>query len=332
MLISRLLSHDLGVIVCCNIVDGLQLGLFDNRLVRTTFDWWESLCVHSNITDPKKTIYALRDLAFDTGNLPGDFRAGVPRPDLSFIAKRKAGSSAKNKQAATVMPAERLSEKMTGADLLRLENSYGVRFPKSRREWTPAIIDRVQALPDAQRVFTIPSIIDLHPICLWYTRETDLRSCLNSASVRSNAARDMLGLVHYKEGTPVAVLYFSRDDLKGGLDDRPTFTEAADNRRFKSSADSPAYKKRRSWGQAADLQKVADGEAVIDGCPERICKPNHHSFQIGFDVLGTTLGVRGASIGPDSDTAFARLLVDRSSNGAAPPIAEIEVRLRSAIA
>jgi hypothetical protein len=332
MLIARLVTHDLGVIVCCNILDGLQLGLYDRQLVQTTFKWWESWCKYSGITSPEKTVYALRDLVFDTGNIPDSFWAGVLRPDLAFIAKRRAGGGAKNKVAATIMPAERLADKMTDMDLVRLENSFGVKLPKSRREWTATIIDRVQKLPDAERVFTIPTITQLHPICLWYTREADFLSRPGVAASSSNAARDSLGLVHYEAGTPVAVLYFFRDELEGGLDDRPTFTEAADNRRFKSRPDKSASRKLSSWGHAADLDRVANGRKVIDGCAERICKPQLHSFQIRFDVLGSTSGIRGNLRGTDSDDLFASLLVDRSSGGKKTTLAEIEARLRIEVA
>lgn len=331
MLLGRLLSHDRGVIVCCNILDGLEAGMYDQYLVREIFDWWQALSVHTATIDPEKTIYLLRDLAFESvlKNIPPDFRFGIPRPRFSFWIKRRIGNVKVNKSLATVIPAHYLRQKISNDDLRRFENVHGVTFPVVRAEWTSDIIERVQRVSAAKRTFTLRSTEYLHPICLWYTREEDLRSKIDRSAGRPNAARDALGLVHYEEATPLAVLYFSHDELTADADDRPTFTEAADNRRFKARGDSFLSKKRPSWGQTVDLKKIGSGQTILDGCPERIARPVPHGFQLGFDILGVTSGIRGAATGLDSDSAFAEILVTQSSKVSRRTKTEVESRLRS---
>ncbi len=297
------------------------------------FDWWEALCIHYGITDIEKTIYLLRELAFDSvlKKIPTTFRPGIRKPDIAFKAGRRARSSNKDATIATIMPAERLHEKIVSADLLRFENSYGVRFPTVRSQWTLDLIRRMQRLPARNRTFRTPATVPLHPVCLWYTRAADLGKKIASTPSRSNAARDTLGLVHYEDATPVAVLYFSHKELNTTADDRPTFVEAADNRRFKTRGDAAATRKRGHWGETTDLEKFATGKLVIDGCPERIVAPVARTFRVRFDILGLTSGKRGISGGTDSDTAFASLLIDTPSRKIRRNKRDVEEKLRQLI-
>ena len=218
---------------------------------------------------------------------------------------------------------------MSYGDLKRFEDVHSVRFPVNRTEWTWDVIERVQSLPAASRVFTVRSSERLHPICLWYTREDNLRSKVTATpNHQPDAARDALGLVHYEEATPVAVLYFRKRELTGGPDDRPTFTEAADNRRFKTLRVTYSSKSTPSWGRTTDPQKFAISQIVVDGCPERIAQHLPHRFELNFDVLGLTVNARGRDAASDSDYQYAQKLVACSAKRCTRTITEVEHRLR----
>jgi len=334
MFVQRLLSHDRGIIVCCNILQGLDAGLYDTTFVKMVFDWWEALCNYLGITDGDKTIYLLRDLGFDPvlKKIPPAFRPGRSRPSLSFMARRTLSKSSRNELICTIIPAERLREKISDADLLRLENTHYVRFPSARHEWTTDVIQRLQRLTEAERTFQVRDGESLHPICLWYTKAKDLLLKLRGLATASNAARDVLGLIHYDSATPLVALYFSHSHLLSSEDDRPTFIEAADNRRFQSQGYAPASIRQKGWGRTADLARIAQGKSIIDGCPERISKPTPHSFQLKFEILGLTSGLRGNIAGSDTDTDFARFLMKRQGRFGWDTRDKIENYLRSVLA
>ena len=106
MFLNRLLGHERGIVVCCNILDGLDEGLYRENFVRELFDWWQAFCTHADIKDPILIIHALRDLAFDPllGNLPPEFRADISRPQFSFMPKRKIGTSPRNSVSQQCCP------------------------------------------------------------------------------------------------------------------------------------------------------------------------------------------------------------------------------------
>jgi hypothetical protein len=245
--------------------------------------------------------------------------------------RQRVGSSGKNKLLATVLPANYLRSKMRTSDLLRLENVHGLRLPINPGEWTADIVERLQRLPASDRVFRTPATEPIHRVCLWYTREEELRSVLDTSADQSNRARDVLGLVHYRDATPVAAIYFSSELLRSGPRARPTFVEAGDHRRFKAHGESSESKRQPSWGRTADLKKFAVGETNIDGCPERIARPAPDIHQLRFEILGVTRGIRGIHA-KDADATFANVLVSRRTRTGRRTRGQIESRLRSVLA
>lgn len=327
MFLRKLLDHPRGIIVCCNILDGLIDGIYDSDFVKKVFDSWEALCQHEKITDVDQKIARLRYLAFDVGMIPPTFRPGVPRPAFAFTVQKKPSLSSNNKRLAHIIKAHYLGSKISGDDLRRFNNTHSVTFPKDAADWTPDIVDRLQALPDSERVFKMRPTTKIHPLYLWYTRAEDLRTQLNKTSMQANMARDVLGLVHYKTATPVAALYFSHDEPAIAANYKPTFVEANISRRFKARAVSAACKKRSAWGHAANLGKLASNK-LVDGSPERIANPVPHRSKFSFEILGLTSGAMGE---PEdrTDGEYAVLLVDRQRSGRQRTKAEVESELRS---
>ncbi len=120
---------------------------------------------------------------------------------------------------------------------------------------------------------------------LWITDFEKLMAHLKGVSEedRTDRARDILGLAHYKAGEQLVIVKVPGDLVGDNDNARPVFPDAGAHDRFKAIADNTDNIGNKHWGYTVDLEKLSlleklssneDKEKVeIDGMPERVCKP-----------------------------------------------------------
>jgi len=133
-------------------------------------------------------------------------------------------------------------------------------------------------------------------------------------------ARDLLGLIDYRDGAFLLRLTFSASRLSGMSTcevARPIFSDLG-NSRFQASQTSSraAAYAAQGWGATVHLGKFGNGFPDATGAPERVCTslPVSDLVPLRVDCLGQVRGERGKAKGDDDD-AFAVYLEAGRSTG-----------------
>ena len=310
--VERLLATASGQIVACNIVAGIQHGLVDAAWAAGVLAWMGELGSHAKYADAAEFRRALDDLRMHRppARLPAD------PPDVRLGGTDTPGPF--EVEVSWVQPAWRLGELMSPEDHERFARE-GLVLPSSSSDaLSTAMVNEWQSRSAPTRMARVKPTVTLgrpHDV-VWFTRRSVFRDALDAVSptLRGHRAREVLGLVHYREGAMLAAMHFQPPTLSACLSARPTFADAGRHRRFKTWPDDQAARKERGWGRTVDLHALHAAIASVDGCPERIAKsiPGHslaNGATFEFELLGAVQA--SADQGDVADAAFAT----RLSNG-----------------
>ena len=311
--IERLLQSCGGQVVACNIVAGIENGLIDPDWATEVLTWMGTLAIHEDYSDPVRFVQALDDLrmhqhppAASLPFAPPDIRlGGVDAP------------SAFDVEVSCILPAHMLGKVMSSQDKQRLAREGLATYVLSTDRIAAATVDEWRSKPASTRMvrFDPASRLGRQHSVIWFTRRDALEDALDSDDERSRAqrTRDLLGLVHHRQGAMLAALHFRPPTLSMCVSARPTFADAGSHARFKTWPDSQAARNQRSWGSTVNLHALGASRASVDGCPERIVKSidgavlsSDATFE--FELLGAVEASSGHGASADAD--FARRLLN----------------------
>lgn len=313
--LDRLLFHPRGRIILCNIIDGLDDGVFDEDIVRQLFDWWSTVFLHlvkrdyagrlPKVREEKELIGSLHLVLFDK-QAPG-FRPNDNKPDFLLICMRKPRNTTIRTEFVNITQASGFI--------------YRLLHGNERRELAATGGLAITDYPTGKEVLAFVSsgshVVRLKPDSavgrlgrvLWFTPFDQIDSDLAKGGV-ANAVRDRLGLFHYNnEDEALVALHLPSNVIEQIRNGRPTAADAGSHARFKSRADTAAMRRRRAWGYTVDLERLAGGKRNIDGLPERVCQPipSGHLGKIRVTPLRPVTEIRGSTL-EDNHEAFAKRL------------------------
>jgi hypothetical protein len=307
-----LLSSPRGQMTVCNIIDTLKDGVLNAATVRDVVDWWERLSSYKSYSKPEDIIRALNVVR------DRDYPPGLPdvsvAPLFAFQGPHSLHPDEMAGYISCVLPAGVLENSICKFDRDRLA-SIGIAFPRTRHDpWSSRALNELSNLSAGQRQVSVDSAKAIGSTLLWFTRQTSLGIALRNCrpSSRSDRARDALGLVHRRRDEVLLAYTFPASILQTHHSARPTFVDAGDHPRFKTRADSPSAIAQRHWGWTVNLEKLSSSDAVIDGCPERVCGKITSgtlgaSQRFSFTYLGTLVVPRNDEAGTRDEVFAARL-------------------------
>lgn len=305
--VDVLLSSPRGKIIACNLLDGLNDGLYDQTFMQDLFDWWSGLFVWRHRTFPGfvRSIDSLvNTLSLVLSDIPAGFRPGRARPVFRLRCQHRArtklvanylhviGASFFYGSVLTTKARERLARR--GALALHVRSGRAKTVHKSKLGLRDLSTTYQLGRPN-EAVFLTSRASLLH-----FEKQPN----------PANAARDLLGLVHKPHGDELVALSFSCPSLGAHQIVRPTIGDAGVHRRFKTIPDSRKNRTRKAKGIAVNLQKFANGNTVLDGLGEVVIHsmPFAEIADIQLIPLGYTDGARGDNSGVDCDEQFANRL------------------------
>ncbi|MCI0623351.1 MAG: hypothetical protein L0387_17115 [Acidobacteria bacterium] len=315
--VDRVLAYPQGQIVLCNVLDGLDQGLYDGHFVRQVLDWWRALflervkTVHKGRISPRwEQEELMTSLDFCVSSNAPDFRPGMLKPDFLSACVRKANMNVKSNEFVNVTSAssfirhlldERARRKLVGTGRVGVTSAArGKAVANFMSRGKHTVLLRVGATVGR------PGRV------LWLTPVKNIEADLvNGAADR---VRDRLGLINYNDlGVALLALRLPGTVIASTVNGRPTFADAGSNARFKTRADTTANRRRSAWGHTADLDKFARSMRVIDGLPERISRPliSDDVRTLPVAPLGRISVVRGTTSGSDDHDTFAKRLSTR---------------------
>ena len=335
--LSDLCECPRGLVVVCNVLSGLNDGLFDSHFVRQVFDWWHGCLMHQlqaidesffPLTPEqfeKEVLDALNVLLF----APKDpsFRAGSLKPDFLLACMRKPPADPVRGSYCSVMEVQGLIyHLMLTADRRRLGAGRGVLIggvPGSDE------VDAFILAGENSIALRAGSTLGNPHGVFWATPTVGLRRGMDPASA-ADRLRDVLGLVHLGEGRALTAIYFPAATVAPGESARPTFADAGGHRRFRARADRSDHRRQVTWGYTICLSRLASGERRIDGRRERVSRPIPTSRVGSVRVLplGNTLVTRGYDRpgAVDDDKSFAERLA-RAHHGKAAALGRMKAVL-----
>lgn len=277
--LSDLCESPRGLVVVCNVLSGLDEGLFDPHFVHHVFDWWHGCLLHQLQASrgpfpltpeqfEKEALDALNVLLF----APKDpsFRKGSLKPDFLLGCARKPSANPVRGGYCSVMDVQGLIyHLMSTSDRRRLGAARGVLLggvPGS------AEVDAFILAGETGIALRPGSILGNPHGVYWVTPMSGLRRDVNGATV-ADRLRDVLGLVHLGEGRALAAIYLPAASVSAGESARPTFADAGGHRRFRTRADRSGHRRHLTWGYTISLSRLASGERQIDGRRERVSRP-----------------------------------------------------------
>lgn len=312
--VDQILSDHRGQIIICNILDGLDEGLYNKDFICKLLDWWKVL--YSHMGGSKSTLLStLNALVFN--QMPIGFRKGIIKPNFRLICCRKTRVINDDTELTTVIPVFVFKFIIHKKDMDRL-HSQGVEFPSDEwQPWNEEAINSLMNLPDAHRKIRIDAGKTISKHLLWYTIKKGFENALLKGTDYADQVRDALGLVHHEQGKILIALHLSGNALKYVNSGRPTFSDAGIHKRFKTRADKLTNKQRKAWGHTADLGHFASGKPCVDGLPERIAEPIGNnalidSPEVHFTPLGKVKMSRGNTVNDNDQCFVAHLLKSRS--------------------
>ena len=336
--LSDLCECPRGLVAVCNVLSGLDEKLFDRHFVRQVFDWWQGYLLHRLQAAGFKGSFPLTPERFETEALdtlnvllsqPKDpsFRKGSLKPDFLLGCVRKPSADPVPGGYCSVMDVQGLIyHLMSPADRRRLGAGRGVLIggvPGS------AEVDAFILAGETSIALRPGSTLGNPHGVFWVTPISGMRRDMNGATV-ADRLRDLLGLVHFREGWVLVAVCLPAATIAPGESARPTFADAGGHRRFRVRADRSDNRRQVTWGYTICLSRLASGERRIDGRRERVSRPIPASRVGSLRVvpLGKTLVTRGddRSSARDDDKTFAERLA-RAHHGKAGVLARMKAVL-----
>lgn len=295
--VDRLLRHPRWVIVLCNILDGLDAGLYDQDFVRNAVDWWRESFLRRKGMEPTSNEDALLsetlDMLVTQKSLSGQpFRLKTKVP----ITAEDTTTSYAHSMAAESLLRWVLHEDDQNA--LAADAILGVGIPAflNHSISSPVRIGPGKCIGKPGGVVFLAPFDDVAPLL--------------ASMDKSNLVRDRLGLVHWEQHKEYVTLELAADAPALSLLGRPTFVDAGAHRRFKAVACESANKSRDDWGFTLDLEQFANTSAVADGLPERVSELIDANGISSFMLhpLGLVAAENRATTPKDDDKNFAECL------------------------
>ncbi len=322
---DRLLSSDAGVIACVNILDGVDVGLYDEAFAATVFWWWGEYVVQTGSfgLDIASALGKLIDLANGRGP-DGFLPPAIPLAGVHIHCRREDDRFA-TEERGSVRDAASLGYWAHPEDRRDLKDD-GVNL--RARDGTEAYKETMAALRKRGNVRSVR--LDLHSnatltnkergsdAILFFTLARDLIALIAACGERARAdrARDSLGLVHVEPRVQHILVVFPSGNAEDRADrGRPTVLDSGGNTRFLSLPSG--YDGADAWGRTADLEQIPAGWPDVGRLPERVCGPypdyaGKAPVPAAVDVhfLGAASVPRDDGIGKHDDI-YAGLLHDR---------------------
>lgn len=305
--VKILCSSSKGLILGCNIMDAIVSGLVDRNLAIKIL----KSCLLS--FDPNKhkssedVILLFENIA--SGKLGGKcyyFACSQKAKTISGKGIKFANATKFNTfLRRMVHPADRLS-------------SIGSRIIQNSNPSSPAFIRNLEKNAFGKCKLRKDGFIGREGGLIWITEYPNIKNLQKLPyDIRTDRARNKLGLVHYdKRHTIIVFLFFTGDDISKQRNSRPTFVDAGSHSRFKTLPDDIKNKKRSGWGYTVDLEKFVSDQKIIDGLPERVVESisTNVKKEIDFWISGALFN-NSFNDGPHNDDEFRkRLMINRSKN------------------
>ena len=331
--IDRMLQCTAGQIVACNIVAGIDNLLIPPGLAKEALDWLGRLAdFQPRYRAPQELVKAL--VVLRDGDFPRGVKRFTPSPEFRLRGDATINPRDLTEDVSCILPAWGIRRLIAPNDLKRLLGA-GCIFPSSSRAFHFDLVMKrwQETSADRRRVrFNPNEALGHRHSVVWFTRRRNLAEALGPRDRQGSAqrARDSLGLVHRRPDVVLAALHFPARIFVNQASARPTFTDAAEHRRFRTWPDGQQARSDRSWGYTVDLRALDSGAASADGCPERVTKeirgsdlPEDVRFEV--DLLGAVEEALGD--GSAADGAYAARLLGGLSGGMS--IAALGARLKS---
>ncbi len=314
--VAKLSSHDRGIIILCNMLDGYEDGLYGKEFIRVLLDWWAALYVWRIKSEGLPTAKELEaERLLGTLNMllfqpwPVGFRAGLARPDFRLACIANAPATDCDIQYLNVQLQQTVFDFFLKPDALSRVVAKG-GMPLHRE---PGFRRKISKVDLAATDFKDRQLLGREREVVFVTPAEGLKKIMSKPKMAS-MARDVLGLIHQKDSMDLVALSFACPAIEPSKSARPSFADAGGHRRFKALASQASNKADRSWGYTVDLDLFHKSAADIDGLRERVTFP--FAFDDMKDIclygLGTVDGTRGQSAN-DSDVAFATRLRGKRS-------------------
>ncbi|HIJ83299.1 MAG TPA: hypothetical protein HPQ00_03745 [Magnetococcales bacterium] len=316
---KRLTEFPGGLIIVCNILDGIDQKLLDDNYAQTLFDWWRTLVNWKGdrtpppgISDsdlPNEIMGCFNILLYHP--LPNAFRPGESRPNffLAGIHRRLRNINNFGKFINVTDGNVFLQHVIHEDERRRLFGSVTSHFTK-----TPSHeLSLFMGHGTISVVLRDSSTVGNPDRLLWIAPDRYNGTSLSDVFPRPDAAnqlRDLLGLNHYTKGTGLVALHLPLDAVKAGVHARPTVADSGGHVRFKSRPDLPKHFKQRAWGFTVDLAKLSANADILDGWPERVVEPIPCWWfgNLTITPLGFLSETRGKIKGMDDDATYAKRL------------------------
>lgn len=304
----------LWLIVTCNVLDGLDAGLYDQDFVREAIDRWREEFLRFKASSPTEDDKDLLSASLDelvTYKTPSGqsfcLRSVVSTSEelvLSYSHSMRADSF-----VSKVLPAE---EQEALAEEGKLGRAGIAVFPNLSTSFECRVGERQGIGQPKKVVFLAP-----------FSKVAPLLGNKNKSSL----VRDRLGLVHWKQGAEYVALEIAYEVPTSSCLGRPTFVDAGAHRRFKAVASDPTNKSRAAWGFTLDLEQFAKTSAVTDGIGERVCERIEGSriSSVLLHPLGFLSAEDRATTASDNDAKYAECLCNGRS------VADIATRIKEIV-
>jgi hypothetical protein len=261
--IDKLLQKPLGVIVLCNILDGLDAGLYGENFVRDAMDSWrEDFLRREGENEDKRLSGSLDSLVTRPASA-----SGRPAPCLRLRCQVTVAEALAATSYAHSMLADSFIRHVLHPDDQAFLVREGVLGTGPTPRFLEHSISQTVRIGHAKCIgspFIPDKVVFLAPF-------DDVSPLLANAS-KANAVRDRLGLVHRKRDDELVLLELPGKDLAVLQQGRPSFVDAGSHRRFKAVASNAVNQGKADWGFTLDLEGFANTGAPTDGVRERVCE------------------------------------------------------------
>jgi hypothetical protein len=296
MPINTLFSGTLGQIIGCNLVDCIDLGLLDEKIVRK---------VLRKITDRCKA-----DPPRNDRDVIGHFIRIVYERKLFYRSRRNPASVRHRTVCArrtfvTVIPRWHFV-KIFRPTILTLRLNY---IDRTGLHYPDASFSDIEALNGHNNIFKADATIG-YKEPLWLADTNDLHYTKRRASTHyPDRIRDLLGLVHRGASEPLMLVEVTGHVVSRPK--RPCAFDAGDHRRYRARSDHETVRPRINInypydheGYTVDLKRFCHtkNRNRLNGVREYVCQPIPMPAPTG--VRWTRLGVTTTNAEPGSEGAM----------------------------
>jgi hypothetical protein len=306
-MLTLLCTDPLGIILLCNIVDGLM----DDSISGAYVGHLLIACRRRYCADRSMTATDLVDVIDKTTSAA----SGPAGAATCLLACRPPlADPCRDVDVGTVMEFGKLSACFLRPSAAISGHGGALAHPDPG---DPDLWDAIANLSGRADVFEDTARLGGGPRPLfWLTPAALLPTGGPACPELAESVRDQLGLIHFVTGHILIALGLAGAALRGVTSARPTFLDAGAHRRFRHRPDAPPGPCGQGWGMTAHLGGVLHSAANVDGLPERVSEPIaiKDAGYVGVRPLGEVRTNRGLEV-TDDDRAFAdRLLRGRTSD------------------